>query len=418
MKIMGRVGEQSKKEGEEMRRGVGIDVSKGKSMMSMMNEEGEIEISPREYEHSKEGLERMKKDLEKYPKESIKIVMEATGTYYLPVEIYLKEEGYVVKAENALKMKKYFDRELRKVKTDKIDSVKLAEYGVEKWREIESKKEQEEQYEELKFLSRQYASQVSIQAEQKVNLSNLCDLVFPGYYQLLGTSNIRVGIAILKKYYHPEEVLKKTQPEFIKTVEEISKEIGQPRAGISLAKKIYTLAQTTIKVRPNNSNTQQAVASCVDALTENLKASDTIITKMGEIARELPEYEVVKEMPGVGTKLGPRLIAEIGDIRKYINAGSLIASGGIDVPAYQSGKFEATEMHITKRGNKYLRRVGYEIMMAITKSTRDNAIYEYIKKKEMEGKAKKVAKIAGLNKFLRMYYGIVKAEYKRIGIWN
>lgn len=36
----------------------------------------------------------------------------------------------------------------------------------------------------------------------------------------------------------------------------------------------------------------------------------------------------------------------------------------------------------------------------------------YIIKKENEGKLKKVAKIAGLNKFLRMYYGIVKKTYK------
>lgn len=401
-----------------MKRGVGIDVSKGKSMMTMINEEGEVEIRPREYKHSKEGIEKLKKELGKYPKESIKIVMEATGTYYLPVEIELKEEGYVVVVENALKMKKYFDRELRKVKTDKVDSIKLAEYAVERWNKLEEREENEEKYEELKFLSRQYASQVSIQAEQKVNLSNLCDLVFPGYYQLLNTGNIKIGIKILKKYYHPEEVIKKTQPEFEKAVEEIAKELGQKRAGVSLAKKIYRLAQATIRVRPNNENTQQAVASCVDALAETLKASDNIITKMREIAIELPEYEEVKKMPGVGEKLGPRLIAEIGDIRKYKDAGSIIARSGIDAPPYQSGKYEAQERHISKRGNKYLRRVGYEIMMAIVKSARKNEIYEYIKQKEMEGKAKKVAKIAGLNKFLRIYYGTVKAEYKRIGIWE
>ena len=57
-------------------------------------------------------------------------------------------------------------------------------------------------------------------------------------------------------------------------------------------------------------------------------------------------------------------------------------------------------------------------MKCIKSSSRDcNELREYIIKKENEGKAKKVAKIAGLNKFLRMYYGIVKRTYKEIELW-
>ena len=47
----------------------------------------------------------------------------------------------------------------------------------------------------------------------------------------------------------------------------------------------------------------------------------------------------------------------------------------------------------------------------------DNELKVYIIKKEKEGKSKKVAKIAGLNKFLRIYYGIVKRKYKDLRIW-
>ena len=38
----------------------------------------------------------------------------------------------------------------------------------------------------------------------------------------------------------------------------------------------------------------------------------------------------------------------------------------------------------------------------------NNPIFLYIKKKESEGKAKKVAKIAGLNNFFRIYYAKVR----------
>ena len=45
-------------------------------------------------------------------------------------------------------------------------------------------------------------------------------------------------------------------------------------------------------------------------------------------------------------------------------------------------------------------------------SPKDDAVYNYILKKEREGKSKKLAKIAGLNKFLRIYYARVKEVYQ------
>jgi hypothetical protein len=46
------------------------------------------------------------------------------------------------------------------------------------------------------------------------------------------------------------------------------------------------------------------------------------------------------------------------------------------------------------------------------KPTEDNAVYEFMIKKELEGKHKKVAKIAALNKFLRIYYARVLEVYE------
>ncbi len=137
------------------------------------------------------------------------------------------------------------------------------------------------------------------------------------------------------------------------------------------------------------------------------------IAQMNELARELPEYDIVRKMKGVGNKICPRIIAEIGDVRKYKNANSLIASARIDTPPYQSGKFTATNIHISKRGNKYLRKCGYEIMKSLkaTKPTNDSSVYDYIVKKEIEGKPMDVCKIVGLNKFLRIYYARVKEVY-------
>ena len=402
-----------------MKYGVGIDISKGKSTIAILSVEGEIIEEPFEITHDIDGLEFLEDKLKKLPKDDLKIVMEETGTYHLPVLGYLLDREYFVAAENALKIKKYLDRELRKAKTDKKDSYKLAEYACDNWFKLNKVRENDEIYNELRFLSRQYLATIAVQIKQKVNFSNLCDLLFPGYYQLLDDNNFILGLEIFKKYFHPEIVKKKKENQFITEIDKIAKKLGHKGAGITLANKIYTLAQNTIPPRPNNQYSQLSASSCVDALIITIKTSNTIITEMDKLARELPEYDVINEIPGCGKKLTSRVIAEIGDIRRFKNAGSIIAYAGLDAPPYQSGQFEATNRHISKRGNKYLRKTGYEIMKTIKSNVNsNNELKLYIIKKENEGKLKKVAKIAGLNKFLRMYYGKVKKKYKELNIWE
>lgn len=401
-----------------MKYGVGIDVSKGKSTVAILSIEGDVIEEPFEINHDINGLNLLEEKLKDISKEDLKIVMEETGTYHLPVLGYLLDKGYFVVAENALKIKKYLDRGLRKAKTDKKDSYKLAEYACDNWYKLNKVRENDETYDNLRFLSRQYINNINVQIKQKNNFSNLCDLLFPGYYQMLDENNFILGLEIFKKYYHPEIVTNKKQSQFIDEIDKLAKELGHKGAGITLANKIYLLAQKTISPRPNNEFAQLSAISCADALILAIKTTTTIITEMDKLARELPEYDVISEMSGCGKKLTSRVIAEIGDVRRFKNAGSIIAYAGLDAPPYQSGQFEATNRHISKRGNKYLRKVGYEVMKSIKSSCRlDNDLKSYIIKKENEGKSKKVAKIAGLNKFLRMYYGIVKKKYKQLEIW-
>ena len=138
---------------------------------------------------------------------------------------------------------------------------------------------------------------------------------------------------------------------------------------------------------------------------------------MQQLAKSLPEYSVVRDMPCIGDTLAPRVIAEIGDVRRFRNKHSLIAYAGIDAPPYQSGSFFATERHISKRGNSYLRKTGYEIMQCLIQhQPDDDPVYSFIQKKRSEGKSAKEAMIAGLNKFLRIYYGRVTELYNQIDI--
>ena len=128
-------------------------------------------------------------------------------------------------------------------------------------------------------------------------------------------------------------------------------------------------------------------------------------------------------MGGVGDVLAPKLIADIGDVRRFHNSKALIAYAGIDAPPYQSGQFIGTNRKISKRGSSAIRKTGYEVMRSLKSHSmpEDGAVYQFILKKEAEGKLKKeaegkprkVAKMAGLNKFLRIYYARVMEVYSR-----
>jgi len=401
-----------------MKYGVGIDVSKGKSTVAILSIEGEVIEMPFDINHDVEDLEKLDKKLQKFSKEDLKIVLEQTGTYHLPILTYLLDKEYCVIAENALKIKKHLDRRLRKAKTDKKDSLKLAEYACDNWYKLKVNFIEEEKYKELRFLSRQYFSLNSMKVQQKVDFSDLTDMLFPGYYQLLEECNFVVGLKIFEKFSDPKIIRKKKLETFLNDVEKIAQKIGQQRAGRNLAIKVYELAKKSVPSCPSNSSTQLILNKRVVALINLIETTNEIIAKMNEIAKNMDEYKEVRNMKGVGDRLAPLLIAEIGDIRRFKNAGSLIAYAGIDSPPYQSGKYEATNRHISKRGNKYLRKTGFEVMQSIKSFCRvDCEVYDYIVKKETEGKCKKSAKIAGLNKFLRQYYGILKKKYIELGTW-
>ena len=83
---------------------------------------------------------------------------------------------------------------------------------------------------------------------------------------------------------------------------------------------------------------------------------------------------------------------------------------------YQSGQYTGTKRRISKRGNSALRKTGYEVMKSLKSHPpkTDTRVYDFIIKKENEGKSKKQAKIAGLNKFLQIYYARVMEIYKNI----
>ena len=92
-------------------------------------------------------------------------------------------------------------------------------------------------------------------------------------------------------------------------------------------------------------------------------------------------------MPGVGERLGPLILAEIGNVRRFHSGKALNAYAGNDAPPYQSGNFESHNRHISKRGNAALRKYCFEVMQALKLiKPQDDPVYLFLLKKEQEGK--------------------------------
>ena len=393
---------------------VGIDVSKGKSMVCIMKPGGEVLKTPFEMLHSMESILHLVKLINSY-EEEVRVILEDTGHYHLPVVTLLVEKGIFTCCVNALRMKKFCSQSIRRAKTDKIDAVHIAQFGLTYWDELSPVKPPEDVYQELKLLARQYYQTVSMLVKAKVNLSNLLDQTMPGIKNLMNDSSGNHKLTdFVKRYYHYGHILEMGEKRFTSDYCKWAKKQGY-RVYERLASEILAVAQNGIPVLPNSPVTKAVVVEAVRVLHEIEISRDTILAQMQELAKSLPEFSVIREMPCIGDTLAPRIIAEIGDIRRFKNKHSLIAYAGIDAPPYQSGAFNATERHISKRGNSYLRKTGYEIMQSLIQHKPiGDPVYDFICKKRLEGKCGKEAMIAGLNNFLRIYYGRVTELYKEI----
>lgn len=396
---------------------VGIDVSKEKSTVCGMRPFGEMVFDPYEILHTESDLSELACMIKRID-DDVRIVMEATGIYHLPVATFLKEQRLFVSIINPYEMKVYRSQDIRKVKTDKRDSLVIANYGVDKWLNLREFTPQEDAYAELRLLGRQYRFYMESRIDQLLNLTHLLDYTMPGLKNCFSGWNEYSGkdklCDFVEEYWHYDKITKYSESKFAERYQKWTKKKGY-RFSEKKAVQIYRLAKEGIPtVASNASSTKMLLSEAVKALREINRALFAILTRMKELAKTLPEYPVVRAMGGVGDVLSVKLIAEIGDIRKYHSSKALIAYAGIDPPPYESGKLIGANRHITKRGSSTLRKIGYEVMRCVKVNGRvenDPAVYDFMIKKESEGKAKKVAKIAALNKFLRIYYARVMEVY-------
>ena len=394
---------------------VGIDVSKSKSTVAILDSYGTVLATPFNMAHTQPEMNALVSRLKAFD-EPVTILLEYTGHYHYPVLKKLQEEGFPVCVVNPYQMKKYGDVEIRKAKTDKKDALRIATYALEKSYKLVPYSSMEQKYEDLKFLSRQYQQRISFVSTLKVQLINMLDQTMPGITKVFALKSRDPEkcalLLFIKRYKSFDEIQRIGKTRFLSTYATLMKKTPDkyaPKKGL----EIYELARDSITTRGEDPYIWGAQDQCVELLATAQNAADEIITQMQNIAQTIPEYKVLRAMNGVGDRLGPVILAEIGDIRRFHSAKALNSFAGNDAPPYQSGQFESRNRHISKRGSSALRKACFEVMQAL-KLTRpqDDPVYQFILKKEQEGKPYNVAKMAGVNKFLRIYYARAMELYR------
>lgn len=399
---------------------VGIDVSKGKSTVAVLRPFGEIVASPFDVSHSPKELSELVTLLKTLDGDT-KVVMEYTGNYYLPIALFLRNNGLFVSVVNPILVKDYSTKSLtvRKVKTDKKDSLKLASFALDRWKELSPFSAQSEARLLLKSYNRQYNQYNKLKVMLKNNLIALLDQTFPGANTLFSTPTRKAdghekwGDFVLK-YPHAECISKKSLSSFSKSYLSWCSKFGYNFS----ERKSRTVYDFACNCSPSLSFTESTALLVSNAISQLNCINETLASltsEMNKIAATLPEYCTVMSMFGVGSVLGSQLIAEIGDVTRFSNKKALVGFAGLDASPFQSGNFNPQSRSIPKRGSAALRKTLLQIMSVILQnSPTNNSVFRFMDKKRAEGKHYFVYMTAAANKFLRIYYARVTEHLKSL----
>ncbi|BDR58103.1 IS110 family transposase [Xylocopilactobacillus apicola] len=393
-----------------MRTVFGIDISSKTSNVAISVDQNVV--NQYKFDNDQIGFDRLLNDLNSVKEPEI--VFEATGVYSRSLQKLLQDHGYQYTCLNPLVAKKQLDS-LRPRKTDATDAFNLAQTQFQLNRKPSY--QQDPVYDQLKDLSRFYQEISTDLVRAKTRLHRALQMTFPSVERILSTPNGTLYWNLVKRY--PLSTMVPTgDPEELAPVvlNSTNKNMSQARA-LKIAAKLQDLAQACHPAVSSNSSMIKQVRYLADEALRLQDLKHDLIQEMIELAQDLPEYEILLSIPGIGEVTAVLLIAEIGDIRRFTSANKVNAYIGIDLRHYESGNYEAAD-HISKRGNPYGRKILYQMVMNIVSSTSSKTskqmhVADYYRNKKQSAPShstKKIA-IASMHRLLRtMYILIIKNQ--------
>lgn len=392
---------------------VGIDVSKGKSMVAVLRPLGVTVAKPFEVSHTAAELGNLADFLKSMDGET-RVIMEHTGRYYEPVARVLHAHELFVSAVNPLLIREYGGNSLRRVKTDRADARKIARYGLDNWAELRQYTPMDTIRYELKTLNRQFQLASKNRTAAVNNLTALLDMAYPGirawFASPVRPDGTQKWVDFVLTFWHVDCVRTASLNAFAERYQKWCKR-RHYQFSRQKAEAIHAAAREQIALIPKSPTTKLLIQEASAQVTSVSRMTETLRAQMNHLASQLPEYPVVMAMYGVGESLGPQLMAEIGDVSRFAHKRALVAFAGVDPMPNQSGMMDVRSNRSSKRGSPYLRHTLFKVMSAILQNApADEPVYQFLDRKRAEGKPYYVYMTAGANKFLRVYYGKVK-EY-------
>lgn len=355
---------------------VGIDIAKLNHFASAISSEGEILIDPFKFTNDYDGFYLLLSKLAPLDQNSIIIGLESTAHYGDNLVRFLISKDFNVCVLNPIKTSVMRKNNIRKTKTDKVDTFIIAKTLMmqDSLRFITLK---DLDYIELKELGRFRQKTVKQRTRLKIQLTSYLDQVFPElqYFFKSGVHQNSV-YAVLKEAPTPNAIASMHMTHLAHILTSAS----HGHFNKDTARELRVLAQKSVGVNDSSLSIQitQTIAQ-IELLDRQLFHTEL---EMANLVTCL--HSVIMTIPGIGATNGGMILGEVGDIHRFSSPGKLLAFAGLDPSVYQSGNYQAKKTRMSKRGSRVLR---YALMNAAHNVVKNNATFKaYYDAKRAEGR--------------------------------
>ena len=378
---------------------VGLDIAKYKHDCFIMDENGNVIKDSFSFSNDSEGFNTLLNELQKLdPNQEKRIGLESTGHYGSNLKIFLEANGYSFMEFNPLLVHRFFNSQsLRRTKTDKTDSSKIAIYLQS--REFKPDPNSSYHLECLKSLCRLRWSLVDERSLQLVRLTNILDKIFPEYKPFFdGKLDSATSIYLLENYAVPGKIARMTKSSYEKMSSELRRTITYARFT-----KLKELAKETV------GNEDEILEFELRLSLELFKELDKRITSVE--SKILQEFSLMKchiqTIKGISDLTAASILSEVGSFSRFDNPNQLQAYAGMEPSKNQSGTHDGGG-HMVKHGSSHLRRY---LMMAANNVLKYNPVlYDYYLKKRSEGKSHNVALSHVARRLIRIIFYLEKKD--------
>ena len=378
---------------------VGIDIGKNHHEASIVSPEGKQIGRSLRFATTHKGADSLMSFIFKNIGNSPCVFgMEATGHYWYPIYSFLKAKGYTIYVINPIQSDSLRKMYIRQTKNDSIDSFFIAE--VIRFGQFGTTSMADENILAMRQLCRYRDSVISSRTEIKLRIGTIMEQIFPEYEKQFSSLWVSTSMGILEKYLTPENIENTPIDELF----EIIKDKSHNRLTKAKAISIKEAAADTFGIKI----AQDAFSFQLKQLIDRMNFLDKQIEALDiEIMKYYEQFDCyLHTIPGIGIIGAATILAEIGDISRFKNSSALVAFAGIDPTVRQSGEFNSTHNHMSKRGSPYLRHAIF--LAATTCSFHNSPLNAYYKKKRDQGKHHLTATGAVARKLTTVIYAVLR----------